>query len=126
MEVSECLWLSVIAESNNFTPTSRCGWVGHTSSKALSLTKNTLPSDVPNGTTEIPIMSEVRSRAISGISAEVARDYISRLAGLLLKFCQADSVVKAHVCSGSVLLRLFQLLGKLESPMLVKVGVRMC
>jgi hypothetical protein len=38
-----------------------------------------------------------------------------------LEFSCADTIVKSHMCSLSLLIRLFQMLNKLEAPILVKV-----
>lgn len=54
-------------------------------------------------------------------NADVAREYVEKVADLLLEFSQADSIVKSHMCNQSLLGRLFQMFNKIEPPILTKV-----
>ncbi|KQJ85101.1 hypothetical protein BRADI_5g24870v3 [Brachypodium distachyon] len=52
---------------------------------------------------------------------DVAREYLEKVADLLLEFAQADTVVKSLMSSQSLLARLFQMFNKIESPILLKI-----
>ncbi|KMZ76507.1 hypothetical protein ZOSMA_100G00030, partial [Zostera marina] len=54
-------------------------------------------------------------------NADVAREYVEKVADLLLEFSQADSIVKSHMCNQSLLGRLFQMFNKIEPPILTKI-----
>uniref|UniRef100_A0A6N2N803 Uncharacterized protein n=1 Tax=Salix viminalis TaxID=40686 RepID=A0A6N2N803_SALVM len=54
------------------------------------------------------------------VSAEVAREYLEKVADLLLEFSQADTSVKSYMCSQSLLNRLFQMFNRIEIPILLK------
>lgn len=58
---------------------------------------------------------------VSTKNAEVARDYLEKVADLLLEFSQADTTVKSYMCSQSLLNRLFQMFNRIEPPILLKV-----
>ena len=58
---------------------------------------------------------------VSPWNADVAREYLEKVADLLLEFARADTTVKSHMCSQSLLSRLFQMFNKIEPPILVKV-----
>ena len=58
------------------------------------------------------------------VSAEVAREYLEKVADLLLEFSQADTTVKSYMCSQSLLSRLFQMFNRIELPILLKVQKR--
>ncbi|KAG0567805.1 hypothetical protein KC19_7G162400 [Ceratodon purpureus] len=60
-------------------------------------------------------------RLQSTINPEVAQEYLGKVADLLLEFSRADTAVKAHMCSTSLLQRLLQILNKLQPSILVKV-----
>uniref|UniRef100_A0A6N2M402 Uncharacterized protein n=1 Tax=Salix viminalis TaxID=40686 RepID=A0A6N2M402_SALVM len=55
------------------------------------------------------------------VSAEVAREYLEKVADLLLEFSQADTSVKSYMCSQSLLNRLFQMFNRIELPILLKI-----
>lgn len=57
----------------------------------------------------------------SALNPEEAREYITKVSNLLFEFSRGDSIVKMHMCSLSLLIRLFQMLNKLETPILLKV-----
>ncbi|KAJ6919050.1 eukaryotic initiation factor 4A-3 [Populus alba x Populus x berolinensis] len=60
------------------------------------------------------------SQMVSTMNAEVAREYLEKVADLLLEFSQADTTVKSYMCSQSLLSRLFQMFNRIEPPILLK------
>ncbi|MCD7469787.1 MAP3K epsilon protein kinase 1 [Datura stramonium] len=54
-------------------------------------------------------------------NADVAREYLEKVADLLLEFAAADTTVKSFMCSQSLLSRLFQMFNKIEPPILLKL-----
>lgn len=71
----------------------------------------------PGSTTSSGLLSQM----VSSFSADVAREYLEKVADLLLEFAQADSIVKSYMCSQSLLGRLFQMFNRIEPPILIKV-----
>lgn len=65
--------------------------------------------------------SGLLSQMVPTLNAEVAREYLEKVADLLLEFTRADTTVKSYMSSLSLLIRLFQMLNKLESPILLKI-----
>lgn len=65
--------------------------------------------------------SGLLSHMVSTLNADVAREYLEKVADLLLKFAQADTTVKSYMCSQSLLSRLFQMFNRVEPPILLKV-----
>lgn len=61
------------------------------------------------------------AQMFSSMSADVAREYLEKVADLLLEFAQADTVVKSLMSTQSLLARLFQMFNKIEPPILLKV-----
>ncbi|KAL6844430.1 hypothetical protein ACP4OV_026103 [Aristida adscensionis] len=61
------------------------------------------------------------AQMFSSMSADVAREYLEKVADLLLEFAQADTVVKSVMSSQSLLARLFQMFNKIEPPILLKI-----
>eukprot|EP00850_Spirogloea_muscicola_P009747 SM000055S18281 [mRNA] locus=s55:503995:513174:+ [translate_table: standard] len=59
--------------------------------------------------------------ANAAVSADIARRYEGKAADLLLEFAQGDELVKGHICEPDLLLRLFQLIPRLQSYVLLKV-----
>ncbi|XP_057828021.2 MAP3K epsilon protein kinase 1 isoform X2 [Cryptomeria japonica] len=55
------------------------------------------------------------------LSTDRTREYLGKVAGLLLEFSQAGTVVKSFMSNISLLVRLFQMLNKLEPSILVKI-----
>ncbi|KAL0719531.1 hypothetical protein Bca4012_068855 [Brassica carinata] len=55
------------------------------------------------------------------ISEDVAREYLEKVADLLLVFARADTTVKSHMCSQSLLSLLFQMFNRVEPPILLKI-----
>lgn len=69
----------------------------------------------PGSTTSSGLLSQIV------FSADVAREYLEKVADLLLEFAQADSTVKSYMCSQSLLGRLFQMFNRIEPPILLKI-----
>ncbi|XP_010246639.1 PREDICTED: MAP3K epsilon protein kinase 1-like isoform X2 [Nelumbo nucifera] len=65
--------------------------------------------------------SGLLSHMVSTLNADVAREYLEKVADLLLEFAQADTTVKSYMCSQSLLSRLFQMFNKIEPPILLKL-----
>ncbi|KAK3141254.1 hypothetical protein QOZ80_4BG0331480 [Eleusine coracana subsp. coracana] len=61
------------------------------------------------------------AQMFSSMSADVAREYLEKVADLLLEFAQADTVVKSLMSTQSLLARLFQMFNKIEPPILLKI-----
>ncbi|CAI8617214.1 unnamed protein product [Vicia faba] len=57
----------------------------------------------------------------SQTASEVAKEYLEKVADLLLEFAQADTTVKSYMCSQSLLSRLFQMFNRVEPPILLKI-----
>ncbi|CAL9186047.1 unnamed protein product [Musa hybrid cultivar] len=71
----------------------------------------------PGSTTSSGLLSQMAS----SLNADVAREYLEKVADLLLEFSQANTLVKSYMCSQSLLARLFQMFNKMEPPILLKV-----
>ncbi|XP_026659914.2 MAP3K epsilon protein kinase 1-like isoform X4 [Phoenix dactylifera] len=71
----------------------------------------------PGSTTSSGLLSQM----VSSMSADVAREYLEKVADLLLEFAQADTIVKSYMCSQSLLTRLFQMFNRIEPPILLKI-----
>lgn len=67
--------------------------------------------------------SGLLSRMVSTMNEEVSREYLGKVADLLLEFAKADTTVKSYMCSQSLLIRLFQMFHKIEPPVLLKVDL---
>ena len=65
--------------------------------------------------------SGLLSNMVSTMNADVAREYLEKVADLLLEFAQADTTVKFYMCSQSLLNRLFQMFNRIEPAILLKV-----
>jgi len=65
--------------------------------------------------------SGLLSHMVSTMNADVAREYLEKVAELLLEFAQADTTVKSFMCSQSLLTRLFHMFNRVEPPILLKV-----
>ncbi|KAL2518562.1 MAP3K epsilon protein kinase 1 [Abeliophyllum distichum] len=65
--------------------------------------------------------SGLLSHMVSPWNVDVAREYLEKVADLLLEFAAADTTVKSHMCSQSLLSRLFQMFNKIEPPILLKL-----
>ncbi|CAH9081324.1 unnamed protein product [Cuscuta europaea] len=65
--------------------------------------------------------SGLLSHMVSPWNADIAREYLEKVAELLLEFSAADATVKSYMCSQSLLSRLFQMFNKTEPPILLKL-----
>ncbi|KAL7258143.1 hypothetical protein ACSBR1_004297 [Camellia fascicularis] len=71
----------------------------------------------PGSTTSSGLLSHM----VSTFNADVAREYLEKVADLLLEFSGADTTVKSYMCSQSLLSRLFQMFNRIEPPILLKL-----
>ncbi|KAH7840575.1 hypothetical protein Vadar_018785 [Vaccinium darrowii] len=71
----------------------------------------------PGSTTSSGLLSHM----VSTFNADVAREYVEKVADLLLEFAGADTTVKSFMCSQSLLSRLFQMFNRIEPPILLKL-----
>ncbi|XWS63320.1 hypothetical protein CRYUN_Cryun06bG0085000 [Craigia yunnanensis] len=94
---------------------STSGIASQTASRVLS------GSGVLNARPGSATSSGLLSNMISTINADVAREYLEKVADLLLEFSQADTTVKSYMCSQSLLNRLFQMFNCIEPPILLKI-----
>lgn len=92
-----------------------CGIVSQTASGVLS------GSGVLNARPGSATSSGLLSHMVSTLNADVAREYLEKVADLLLEFSRADTNVKSYMCSQSLLSRLFQMFNRVEPPILLKV-----
>ncbi|OVA12108.1 Armadillo [Macleaya cordata] len=65
--------------------------------------------------------SGLLSHMVSTLNADVAREYLEKVADLLLEFARADTTVKSYMCTQSLLSRLFQMFIRVEPPILLKL-----
>ncbi|KAJ7540029.1 hypothetical protein O6H91_11G119200 [Diphasiastrum complanatum] len=91
------------------------GLVSQSASGLLSV------SGVLNGRPGSAASSGLLSQMVSSLNTEIAREYLAKAADLLVEFSRADTFVKSHMCTLSLLIRLFTMLNKLEHPILVKI-----
>ncbi|KAF7809359.1 MAP3K epsilon protein kinase 1 isoform X1 [Senna tora] len=94
---------------------STSGIVSQTASGVLS------GSGVLNARPSSATSSGLLSHMVSSLNADVAREYLEKVADLLLEFAQADTTVKSYMCSQSLLSRLFQMFNRVEPPILLKI-----
>ncbi|KAL4327355.1 hypothetical protein HN51_034574 [Arachis hypogaea] len=94
---------------------STSGIVSQTASGVLS------GSGVLNARPGSATSSGLLSHMVSSLNADVAREYLEKVADLLLEFAQADTTVKSYMCSHSLLSRLFQMFNRVEPPILLKI-----
>lgn len=113
---------SVVA--SNEGAASKSGIASQTASGVLS------GSGVLNARPGSATSSGLLSHMVTPWNADVAREYLEKVADLLLEFAGADSTVKSYMCSQSLLSRLFQMFNKIEPPILLKVWnsvhIRVC
>ncbi|GKV21312.1 hypothetical protein SLEP1_g31304 [Rubroshorea leprosula] len=64
--------------------------------------------------------SGLLAHMVSTMNTDVAKEYLEKVADLLLEFAQADTTVKSYMCSQSLLSRLFQMFNRIEPPILLK------
>ncbi|KAK7312226.1 hypothetical protein VNO77_35940 [Canavalia gladiata] len=105
--------LGTLGSSEGAASTS--GIVSQTASGVLS------GSGVLNARPGSATSSGLLSHMVSSLNAEVAREYLEKVADLLLEFAQADTTVKSFMCSQSLLCRLFQMFNRVEPPILLKI-----
>ncbi|KAK7264110.1 hypothetical protein RJT34_31714 [Clitoria ternatea] len=105
--------LGTLGSSEGAASTS--GIVSQTASGVLS------GSGVLNARPGSATSSGLLSHTVSSLNAEVAREYLEKVADLLLEFAQADTTVKSYMCSQSLLSRLFQMFNRVEPPILLKI-----
>lgn len=91
---------------------------GLTSQMAASVLSG---SGYPNPRLGSTTSSGLLARSQSVLNPDEAREYTTKVCDLLVDFSAGDAVVKLHMCNLSLLIRLFQMLNKLEAPILVKV-----
>lgn len=101
--------------ASNEGPASTSGIVSQTASGVLS------GSGVLNARPGSATSSGLLSNMVSTLNTDVAREYLEKVADLLLEFAQADTVVKLYMCSQSLLSRLFQMFNRVEPPILLKI-----
>lgn len=65
--------------------------------------------------------SGLLSNMVSHWNIDIAREYLEKVADLLLEFARADTTVKSYMCSQSMLSRLFQMFNKIEPAILLKL-----
>ncbi|XP_010542464.1 PREDICTED: MAP3K epsilon protein kinase 1-like [Tarenaya hassleriana] len=65
--------------------------------------------------------SGLLAHMVSTLNSDVAREYLEKVADLLLEFARADTTVKSYMCSQSLLSRLFQMFNRVEPPILLKI-----
>lgn len=99
---------------------------GEPSTNVSALTSQTASSTLsasgyPNARVGSTTSSGLLARTQSTLNPDEAREYSTKVCDLLVEFSAGDAVVKLHMCSLHLLIRLFQMLNKLEAPILVKV-----
>ncbi|KAK1390262.1 MAP3K epsilon protein kinase 1 [Heracleum sosnowskyi] len=65
--------------------------------------------------------SGLLSHMVPPWNADIAREYIEKVADLLLEFSLSDTTVKSYMCSQSMLSRIFQMFNKIEPAILLKL-----
>ncbi|GAV80001.1 Pkinase domain-containing protein [Cephalotus follicularis] len=101
--------------ASNEGAASTSGTVSQTASGVLS------GSGVLNARPGSATSSGLLSHMVSTMNADIAREYLEKVADLLLEFAQADTIVKSYMCSQSLLSRLFQMFNRTEPPILLKI-----
>ncbi|KAJ0038914.1 hypothetical protein Pint_23172 [Pistacia integerrima] len=101
--------------ASNEVAASMSGIASQTASGVLS------GSGVLNARPGSATSSGLLSHMVSTLNADVAREYLEKVADLLLEFAQADTTVKSYMCSQSLLSRLFQMFNRIEPPILLKI-----
>ena len=107
---------------NKKTPLASNEGVASTSGIASQTASGVLSgSGVLNARPGSATSSGLLSHMVSSLNADVAKEYLEKVADLLLEFAQADTAVKSYMCSQSLLSRLFQMFNRIEPPILLKV-----
>lgn len=65
--------------------------------------------------------SGLLSHMVPPWNADIAHEYIIKVADLLLEFSLSDTTVKSYMCSQSMLSRIFHMFNKIEPAILLKV-----
>ncbi|KAL0358230.1 UNVERIFIED_CONTAM: MAP3K epsilon protein kinase [Sesamum calycinum] len=98
------------------------GAIAGTSRLVMRTTSGMLSSpDVLNCKPESETSSSLLSHAVSPWNVDIAREYLEKVADLLLEFAAADTTVKSYMCSQSLLSRLLQMFDNIESQILLKL-----
>ncbi|KAL2226546.1 UNVERIFIED_CONTAM: MAP3K epsilon protein kinase 1, partial [Sesamum indicum] len=98
------------------------GAIAGTSRLVTRTTSGVLSSpDVLNSRPESETSSGLVSHAVSPWNVDIAREYLEKVADLLLEFAAADTTVKSYMCSQSLLSRLLQMFDNIESQILLKL-----
>ncbi|KAJ8747290.1 hypothetical protein K2173_011555 [Erythroxylum novogranatense] len=101
--------------TSNDGAASKSGIASQTASGILS------GSGVLNARPGSATSSGLLSHMVSTMNADVAREYLEKVADLLHEFSKADATVKSYMCSQSLLSRLFQMFNRVEPPILLKI-----
>ncbi|KAL0446586.1 UNVERIFIED_CONTAM: MAP3K epsilon protein kinase [Sesamum latifolium] len=110
------------ATNKKLGPPTTNGGIAATSGLASQRASGVLSgSGVLNARPGSATSSGLLSHMISPWNVDVAREYLEKVADLLLVFAAADTAVKSYMCSQSLLSRLFQMFNKIEPPILLKV-----
>ncbi|XP_059633399.1 MAP3K epsilon protein kinase 1-like [Cornus florida] len=104
-----------VTPTSNEGASSTSGMASQTASGVLS------GSGVLNARPGSATSSGLLSHTVSTLNADVAREYLEKVADLLLEFARADTTVKSYMCSQSLLSRLFQMFNRVEPPILLKL-----
>lgn len=102
-----------VVRSSNGTASS--GLASQTASSVLS------GSGVLNAVPGSATSSGLLSHMVSPWNADIAQEYLEKVADLLLEFAAADTTVKSYMCSQSLFSRLFQMFDKIEPSILLKL-----
>ncbi|XP_057528086.1 MAP3K epsilon protein kinase 1-like isoform X1 [Amaranthus tricolor] len=105
--------LTSIASNDGAASTS--GLASQTASGVLS------GSGVLNARPGSATSSGLLSHMVSAMNADVSKEYLEKVAELLLEFSQADTTVKSYMCNQSLLTRLFHMFNRVEPPILLKL-----
>ncbi|KAK4423244.1 MAP3K epsilon protein kinase [Sesamum alatum] len=110
------------AANKKLGPPTTNGGVAATSGLASQRASGVLSgSGVLNARPGSATSSGLLSHMVSPWNVDVAREYLEKVADLLLVFAAADTAVKSYMCSQSLLSRLFQMFNKIEPPILLKL-----
>lgn len=107
----------LISVASNDGAASTSGLASQTASGVLS------GSGVLNARPGSATSSGLLSHMVSAMNADVSREYLEKVAELLLEFAQADTTVKSYMCSQSLLTRLFHMFNRVEPHILLKVCI---
>ncbi|KAL3692966.1 hypothetical protein R1sor_006617 [Riccia sorocarpa] len=105
--------------NHNDTPASSSGTASQRDSGHLS--NSGAPSSKPGSSSSPGLSRSMSTVTASIVNADTTREYVTKVADLLLEFSRADKSVKSHMCQVNLLIRLFGMLNKLEPVILVKI-----